>query len=403
MKCKLKHINIKKIRLGRMNNIRYEQRIEQIRKQTRRNIEKRKKAKQSQKNKYLQNTSNVERFRQFFSTEKKVGTYLLSLALPLSIFLVLIILLPSFVVQINGNPEVTSASKENMTTTAEAEESLIDVSIKRSDTEAIETVPLEQYVASVVASEMPAKFELDALKAQAIAARTYMVNHLIHEGDEVISDTVDHQVYRNEEELKTLWGEDFNWKWEKIKRAVKETENLILTYEDQPITPTFFSMSNGYTEDAENYWGTELPYLKSVQSKWEEEEPNFVSQEIFTVQELNDRLNLQLKTGIHIPITTERTPSNRIKEITIAGESFSGRTIRESLQLRSTDFTVEQKGEHFIFTTKGYGHGVGMSQYGANGMAKEGKNFEEILAHYYDGIDIMNVSDLKSDIQLAMK
>src|SRR5699024_8594459 len=120
-------------------------------------------------------------------------------------------------------------------------------------------------------AEMPADFEIEALKAQAVAARTYVVNHLVHNNDEqaVMTDTTEHQVYKNEAELKDLWGSDYRWKMDKITNAVMATENEIITYNNEPITPTFFSMSNGYTEDAEAYWGNDLPYLKSVESKWE--------------------------------------------------------------------------------------------------------------------------------------
>lgn len=281
------------------------------------------------------------------------------------------------------------------------EASPIEVSIKRSETEEIETIPLEQYVASVVSSEMPATFHSNALKAQAIAARTYIVNHLLRDEDEVISDTTNHQVYRDKTELQTLWGADFHWKWEKINRAVNETEGLIITYENEPITPTFFSMSNGYTEAAEHYWGNELPYLKSVESKWEEGLPNFKTQEIFTITELNTLLDTQLSQGVAIPIHVTRTPSQRVNEVKINNQTYTGRQIREKLGLRSTDFTIEQKNNHFIFTTKGYGHGVGMSQYGANGMAEEGKTYEQILSYYYQNITISELSKSVPDLLVA--
>src|SRR5699024_6437836 len=160
-----------------------------------------------------------------------------------------------------------------------------------------------------------------------------------------------------------------------------ETENLIITYENEPITPTFFSMSNGYTEDAQHYWGNELPYLKSVESKWEEDLPNFKTQEIFTRNEMNELLNIQLAHGKRVSINMKHTPSKRVREVQLSNHTFTGREIREKLNLRSTDFTIEQKNNHFIFTTKGYGHGVGMSQYGANGMAEEGKTYDEILSY----------------------
>lgn len=316
-------------------------------------------------------------------------------AIVIAISMTLIVLLPTFVVQV-AKGDSTTETKYNDETSFSNDEttSVIEVSVERNDSKVVETVPLETYVASVVASEMPADFELDALKAQAVAARTYIVNHILHENEETISDTVDHQVYRNKEELQSLWGADFHWKWEKINRAVKETESEIITYDKQPITPTFFSMSNGYTEDAKYYWGNELPYLKSVESKWEEQLPNFKTQEVFTIHELEERLQVQLPDNNSVPTKIKRTPSNRVGEVQIGNNTFTGREIREKLNLRSTDFSITQRDNHFIFTTKGYGHGVGMSQYGANGMAKEGKTYKEIITYYYKDVSISRLDEV---------
>lgn len=273
----------------------------------------------------------------------------------------------------------------------------LQVSVKRTKTGEVEKVPLEQYVLSVVASEMPAEFEIEALKAQAVAARTYVVNHLIHQNDEenpLITDTTEHQVYKNDDELKAIWGKDYHWKLDKIQKAIVETKNEIITYESAPITPTFFSMSNGYTENAEDYWGNELPYLKSVESKWEENLPKFIEQKVFSKDEISKKLNVFLSLGEDIPIKIERTKSNRVSQLSINNETFSGREVREKLGLRSNDFTIQQKNEHLIFTTKGNGHGVGMSQYGANGMAKEGKDYKEILFHYYQDVELNTINDV---------
>src|SRR5690625_2761483 len=187
----------------------------------------------------------------------------------------------------------------------------LQVSVERSASNEVEKVPLEEYVVSVVASEMPAEFEIEALKAQAIAARTYIVNHLLHQEEEdvIVTDTVEHQVYKNNEELKTAWGSDFHWKMEKVQDAVKATENEIITYEEQPITPTFFSMSNGYTEDAENYWGNELPYLKRVESKWEEDNPKFTEQKKFSAEEIANKIGISLTGNTEVPIEINRTSS----------------------------------------------------------------------------------------------
>lgn len=314
----------------------------------------------------------------------------------ITIIMFAIVLIPTLIVMI---PKSEKQTVGDVTEVYEQDEQIevppLEVAIKRSETGEMEEVPLEKYVASVVASEMPAEFEVEALKAQAIAARTYIVNHLLHqEGEEVvISDTVEHQVYKNEDELQSELGADFHWKMDKVKDAVNATKNEIITYEKQPITPTFFSMSNGYTEDAKNYWGNELPYLKSVESKWEESHPKFTEQITFTFDEINSKLGISLHAKSAVPINIKRTASNRVSELTINDQTFSGKDVREKLGLRSNDFSIEQRNDHLIFTTKGYGHGVGMSQFGANGMAEEGKGYKEILSYYYQDIEIETITE----------
>ncbi len=302
----------------------------------------------------------------------------------------------------SGNLEMETEEAFQSASTTEAEQNFatIEVSVKRSETNEIEKIPLEKYVYSVVASEMPASFELEALKAQAVAARTYVVQHLIQQGDEntVITDSTKHQVYKNDDELKSIWGKDYQWKKEKIQQAVTETANKIITYEKTPITPTFFSMSNGFTENAEDYWGSELPYLKSVESKWDEEVPGFIEQKIFATDEVANKLNVSVSSGVEASMGIERTESNRVRKLKINDTTLTGREVREKLGLRSNDFTVEQQNDHFIFTTKGYGHGVGMSQHGADGMAKEGKTYEDILLYYYQGVTLENIGELTQTV-----
>lgn len=277
-----------------------------------------------------------------------------------------------------------------------ADENELAVEVLRTQTDQVETVPLEEYVVGVVASEMPAEFEIEALKAQALAARTYVIQFMsVSNGGEEnvnIKDTVEHQVYRSREELQQLWGSDYHWKIDKITQAVSATQGEILTFEDQLITPAFFSTSNGYTENAEDYWENELPYLRSVPSPWDEDSPRYLDQEILPISEVEQKLEISwVNTNNEYAIT--RTNTNRIETIELAGTMFTGREVREKLGLRSTDFEIEQKDDHLIFTTKGYGHGVGMSQYGANGMALEGKDYLEIVHYYYDGVTVDTVAE----------
>ncbi|MED0716823.1 stage II sporulation protein D [Aeribacillus composti] len=291
---------------------------------------------------------------------------------------------------------------EKETTDVLQKESKVSVPIYRSQEKKIDEVPLEEYVVGVVAAEMPAEFEKEALKAQALAARTYIVKELFTgqnvgspEGA-VVTDTELHQVYKNEEELRRIWKKDFDWKIKKIKEAVAETRGQILTYDDKPIDASFFSTSNGYTENSEAIWPNALPYLKSVESPWDEKSEKFLAREVFTVQEFEQKLGIKIGKGNSIGKIIERTPGHRVALVEINGKKFTGREIREKLGLRSTDFSWTLKGDQIIVTTKGYGHGVGMSQYGANFMAQEGKNYKEIVSHYYQGIEISQASPFLS-------
>ncbi|TYS17883.1 stage II sporulation protein D [Rossellomorea vietnamensis] len=272
-------------------------------------------------------------------------------------------------------------------------EDSVEVAVYRSSKEIIEKLPLEEYVVGVVAGEMPADFEIEALKAQALAARTFIVNQLMNKSGNVpegadVTDTVTHQVFSNNEELKKHWGADYQWKMEKIAKAVLETKGKILTYEGNPIDAAFFSTSNGFTENSEAYWPNAVPYLKSVESPWDADSPKFNSQKVVPVTEFQEKLGISLAGDGSVGTITDRTPGQRVGGVVINGKEFTGREIREKLDLRSSDFTWYRKGDHIVITTKGFGHGVGMSQYGANGMAKEGKSFEEIVTHYYKDVKV---------------
>ncbi|MBM7551743.1 stage II sporulation protein D [Thalassobacillus pellis] len=296
-------------------------------------------------------------------------------------------------------PEQMAKDKNGKLIELPADLSPFDINVLRTATDEVETVPLEDYVARVVASEMPADFEMEALKAQALAARTYIVKHYTS-GEKVsgkadVTDTVQHQVYKNTQELRNLWKEDFEEKMTKINSAVKNTAGEILTYKNQPIFAAFFSTSNGFTENSEDYWPNPIPYLKSVESPWDENSPKFLDQKVISVQDAEAKLGVDFPQNINNTKIT-LTDSKRVNNITVGGETLSGREVREKLELRSTDFTIDKKDGHLIFTTRGYGHGVGMSQYGANGMAKQGKDYKDIVKHYYKGTEITELEQLNS-------
>jgi stage II sporulation protein D len=322
-----------------------------------------------------------------------------------SVLFVIILLIPTLLVipfSDKASGQLMEDLQKQQVKPRDTPDSSVKVAVYRTKTEQIEHIPLEEYVAGVVAAEMPAEFEIEALKAQSLAARTYIVKQLLSKNDPSVpsgsnvTDTVLHQVYYNRQELKKLWGMDYDWKMEKVEKAVSETAGKILTYDDSPITAAFFSTSNGYTENSEAYWSNSMPYLKSVESPWDKESPKFLDQMVVDVREFEKKLGVQLSTDGTLGKIIERTPGQRIKLVSINGKELTGKEIREKLELRSTDFNWTRKGNQIVITTKGYGHGIGMSQYGANGMAAEGKNYEEIVTYYYKGADVASYDSFLS-------
>lgn len=315
------------------------------------------------------------------------------------------LLIPTILVLPFGNEKVSGSLGESVKPQESTDESVqsvgtepvVEVAVYRTAQEFVEKLPLEEYVVGVVASEMPADFEKEALKAQALTARTYMVKRLMLDGDKDlpkdadVGDTEFYQVYKSKEELKKLWGSDYDWKLAKVQEAVEETASKILTYEGAPIDASFFSTSNGYTENSGAVWLNTLPYLKSVESPWDKQSPKFNGQKVISVAEFEKKLGVQVSNGSEIGKVTERTEGKRIATVDINGKKIAGIEIRDKLGLMSTDFTWERKGNNIIINTRGYGHGVGMSQYGANGMAKEGREYSEIVRYYYQGVEIASV------------
>lgn len=265
------------------------------------------------------------------------------------------------------------------------------ITVKDSLTEEIKELELEEYIVGVVAGEMPASFNEEALKAQAVAARTYAAFKITTSTNEyaVVTDVTD-QHYITTKEMKELWGNDYDKYYGKIKKAVNETKNQIMFYEDKIVEAYYFAMSNGYTENCEEVFSQKRDYLQSVASVYDNDSiNNFSVTKVLTKQEFLNKLSI---TSNDILINNiERSKTNRVLEITINNKTFLGTEVRNLLGLRSTDFTISIKDDEVQITTKGYGHGVGMSQYGANGMANVGFNYEEILKYYYQNIEIKTI------------
>lgn len=309
-----------------------------------------------------------------------------------------ILLIPTVLVLPFSGEKASGQLSENVTpvdVNAEpSADSAVEVAVFRTAQSEVERVPLNEYLVGVVAAEMPAEFELEALKAQALTARTYYVKQMMGTGTTglpdgaQVTDTTAHQVYKNKAELKQQWGAEFNEKYAKVQEAVRATDGQILTYGGEPIEATFFSTSNGFTENSEEYWANNIPYLRSVESPWDKVSPKYSEQKIIPISEFENRLGVKLTDRSEVGKIIQKTEGNRVGKVEIAGKVLSGRDVRDMLGLNSSDFKWYAKGDNIVIETKGYGHGVGMSQYGANGMAAEGKSYKEIVQYYYKGIEI---------------
>ena len=250
------------------------------------------------------------------------------------------------------------------------------ISLRRS--RGIIQIALEDYIIGVVGAEMPASFQIEALKSQAVAARTYALKKI--NAGITLSDTDSHQRYKDNNELKQVWGKDFDIYYNKIKSAVQATKGQVITYQGNYIDAVYHSTSNGKTEDAKAVWGNSVPYLVSVDSPWDKDASSYLR----TVSISEDTILSTFGVIGNIEVISY-TNSNRIASLKIGEKTISGVQFRNSLGLRSTDFDISYENGSYIITTRGYGHGVGMSQYGANGMAKEGYSYRQILSHYYQG------------------
>ncbi len=245
------------------------------------------------------------------------------------------------------------------------------------------SMELDEYLIGVVGAEMPASFNIEALKAQAIVARTYTLK-TINSGKK-LSDDNSTQNYKSNEELKNTWGSSYNTYYNKVRSAVIGTKGIVIKYNGSLIDALYHSTSNGYTEDASNVWKNSVPYLKSVSSEYDTTNKNFIYNKFISYQDLSNKLGIPVSYSSNIEIS-EKTNSGRVKYLNIDGNIFNGVNVRTILGLRSTDFVFEKQETGINIITKGYGHGVGMSQYGANGMANNGYSYKNIILHYYTGV-----------------
>ena len=330
--------------------------------------------------------------------------------------IVFMIAMPIFIMKPKVSAKISTNDVEKITDTNEVVEASTKqnnniimkgneiIRVYITETGEIEEVNLEDYICGVVSNEMPANFEKEALKAQAVTARTYLASKklnrcTLHEGID-ICDSTHCQVYTSKEKRLEKWDADYaNEYWNKIKEAVDETSGQVLSYEGELVLyPQFFSTSSGQTENSEDVYLGEIPYLRSVASTGEESAPKYTSDKTLKISDFVYLLNSNFT---NLNVTVENIKNNfSIKSSSAAGGviklninnvEIRGVDFRKALSLNSTNFTYEFNGDYITFHCKGYGHGVGMSQWGANAMAKNGSNYEEILKHYYTGVEITNL------------
>ena len=259
--------------------------------------------------------------------------------------------------------------------------------------ETVREVPATEYVAGAIAAEMGADFEPEALLAQGIAAFSCaLYQKEAHEGTDYdfSADPSQKKIYLTEEKAKEIYGDAFPEKWAKITEAAEKAVGKVVTFGGHPALTVYHALSAGKTEDAANVWKGAVPYLVAVESPGDTESEQFLSEVTVTKARALTLLNssgagLSGKEPEHWFEGAKRSPSGYVTEIPIGKATFSGTKLRDLFGLRSAAFTVSYADEVFTFSVKGFGHGVGMSQVGANAMAKEGASAEEILAHYYPG------------------
>ena len=329
------------------------------------------------------------------------------------VFLLIFFLLPAFLTKKNVEAKVNNNDVINNEVIEENEVNVGNYSYKNygnikllhTKTGEVEEVPIDTYLVNVVSAEMTADFEIEALKAQAVVARTYTIYKIQnkkHDNADICDDSACCQAWVSKEERFARWEESVRESnWQKIEQAVNETKGKIITYQGKPINAFFHSNSGGKTEIPVNVWGgTGYPYLQVVETSGEDAYTQYQSEVVLSNEELIEKLKVNY-SDISIDFNNnddlkilEYTDSGRVKTVKFGNHNLSGTETRSLLGLRSTNFEIIKENGNIKFSVKGYGHGVGMSQTGANTLAKEGKSYEDIINHFYIGVVIQDVNNL---------
>lgn len=302
------------------------------------------------------------------------------------IITLLIITLPLFVVLF-----FTTTTKENLNLKYIKNNQFVRV--KDEKINQIINVPLEEYVLGVVAGEMPVSFEIEALKAQAVASRSYVLSQILSnkENEYDVVNTTTNQVYLTQEQIKDRFNKNYEKNIKKLQTVVNDTSGEYLEYKGEIVSALFFSTSSGYTENSEEVFSSSKPYLRSVDSSWDKEvSPVFKESNSYSLKEFYQKLNLPYSDILKVEIL-ETTSTGRIKKIKLNNTEFNASEIRSKLNLKSTFFEIKQNDNNIEIETKGFGHGVGMSQYGAQAMALKKYSYDKILKYYYTNVEIKKI------------
>ena len=323
------------------------------------------------------------------------------------VFLLIFFLLPALLTKRNVEAKAPKENKQNVNEVDNTYDykNYGTIKLLHEKTGEVEEVSLDTYLCNVVSAEMPADFEFEALKAQAIVARTYTIYKIQnkkHENADICDSSSCCQAWISKEDRLNKWDEGVRESnWQKIEQAVNETKGKVITYEGKIINAFFHSNSGGKTEIPVNVWGgTGYPYLQVVETAGEEGYSQYQSEAVFSQEELISKLKTKYD-DITIDFNNDEdlkildyTDSGRVKTIKFGNHEISGIEARSLFGLRSTNFEVTKENGNIKFLVKGYGHGVGMSQTGADSLAKEGKNCEDIIKHFYVGVEITDVNNL---------
>ena len=311
------------------------------------------------------------------------------------IVLLLLILLPLVSLAFGAEQENEPPPAQTLEQAEEPAAEAATVSVLRHGSGEVEDIAMLEYLVGVVAAEMPARFHEQALMAQAVAAHTFKRYRLEVAGAEQISDSPDNdQGYLCPQQRRERWGDQFDLYESRIENAVRAVFGQTLKYQGQPIFAAYHAMSGGITEHAAIYWGgRDLSFLRSVESPGDRLSPSFHVTTSFTAAEVQAALNAL--DGVNLtgePAVwfgePQRSEAGTVTEIQVGGAALTGRQVRRALDLRSSNFEIDYDDKGFHVTTAGFGHGVGMSQTGADFMARQGASYREILKHFYQGAEI---------------